>query len=381
MSLPAEIAHEFALSPDLIYLNHAATGPWPQRAVTAWTAFARLNMRQGCLDVAPWVAAERRLRSLFQQLINAPSARDIALVKNTSDALSLIANGIDWQPGDNVVLPAEEFPSNRMMWDALRAERQVEVRHVRLADHANPEEALLAQCDPRTRLLTVSAVQYASGLRLDLERLGSGCAQAGAWFCVDAIQQLGAFPFDVQAIHADVVAAGSHKWMLAPEGVGLLYTTPQLRDRLKQAVWGWRAMANPLEPDPERWQVAVDARRFEGGSHNTGGLVAVAASVELLLDIGIDRIAAHIASWNEQLIDGLRERSVEIVTPCEPPRRAGIVAVRVPQPRRVVQRLAAVKVAAAARDGLVRFAPHLHNSVEQIERVLTALDEALETAR
>jgi cysteine desulfurase/selenocysteine lyase len=181
---------EFPQLPGLRYLNHAAVAPWPQRAVDAVSRFAIENARSGARDYSTWLLVERRLRERLQRLLNAPSHSDIALVKNTSEALSFVAFGLDWRPGDQVVISDEEFPSNRIVWEAL-APQGVEVVQVNL-HQGDAEAALLAACGPRTRLMAISAVQYASGLRLDLSRLGHGCQARGVLLCIDAIQQLAA---------------------------------------------------------------------------------------------------------------------------------------------------------------------------------------------
>lgn len=165
---------EFDQAPGLCYLNHAAIAPWPRRASEAVARFARDNVHLGAREYPAWLATERRLRERLARLLNAPTTGDIALVGNTSQALSLVAFGLDWQPGDQVIISDEEFPSNRVVWQAL-AERGVEVLEVSLAGE-DPEAALLNACGPQARLLAISAVQFGSGLRLDLARLGEDAA-------------------------------------------------------------------------------------------------------------------------------------------------------------------------------------------------------------
>ena len=187
---------EFPHIEGLRYLNHAAVAPWPRRATEAVSAFAQQNMTLGARDYPQWLTVENRLRVRLARLLNAPASADIALVKNTSEALSFVAFGLDWNAGDQIIISDEEFPSNRVVWEALRP-RGVEVIQVSLKGD-DPEAALLAACGPKVRLMAISAVQYASGLRLDLPRLGEGCERHGVLLCIDAIQQLGALPFDVQ---------------------------------------------------------------------------------------------------------------------------------------------------------------------------------------
>ncbi|MGR8942282.1 MAG: aminotransferase class V-fold PLP-dependent enzyme, partial [Gammaproteobacteria bacterium] len=217
----SRVSHpEFPLAEDLIYFNHAAVAPWPARTRRAVAEFAEQNCRYGAAFYPDWLKKEGLLREQLQALINAPSADDIALVKNTSEALSFVAYGLEWRAGDNIVSSNEEFPSNRLPWESLAAQG-VELRQADLYSAASPEEALFAAVDRNTRLLTISSIQFATGLRLDIERIGAFCKQRGILFCVDAIQSIGAVRFDVQACQADFVMADGHKWMFGPEGLGV----------------------------------------------------------------------------------------------------------------------------------------------------------------
>lgn len=248
---------EFDQTNGLRYLNHAAVAPWPRRAADAVSAFARENVAHGASDYPEWLKIEHRLRERLARLLNARAGSDLALVKNTSEALSFVAFGLDWREGDQVVIGNEEFPSNRVVWEALRP-RGVEVVEVGLAGD-DPEGALLAACGPRTRLLSISAVQYASGLRLDLERIGTGCRRRGVLFCIDAIQQLGALPFDVQAYDCAFAMADGHKWMLGPEGLGVFYCHPEQRERLALHEYGWHMLEHALDYERRDWRPARSA--------------------------------------------------------------------------------------------------------------------------
>ena len=211
---------EFPLATELIYLNHAAVAPWPKRTCDAVCLFAQQNTNYGSSFYLDWLKKETELRVQLQTLLNAPSVTDIALVKNTSEALSFVAYGLEWNLDDNIVTSNEEFPSNRIVWQSL-ANQGVELREADLRSTNTPEEALLALVDEHTRLITISSIQFATGLRLDIDKIGQFCRQHHILFCIDAIQSLGAVEFDVQKCQADFVMADGHKWMLGPEGVGV----------------------------------------------------------------------------------------------------------------------------------------------------------------
>jgi len=366
-------AEEFPLDDDLIYLNHAAVGVWPKRTRDAIRAFADENMYRGAAGYPEWMKTERALRLRLQRLVNAASSDDIALVKNTSEALSLIAYGLDWQVGDNIVSTNQEFPSNRIVWESLK-DKGVELR---LADisGADPEAAMLELCDERTRLLTVSSVQYGTGLRMDLNRLGAFCRDRQILFCVDAIQSLGALVFDAQACHADFVVADGHKWMLGPEGLALFYTHPEARDCVKLHQYGWHMVERAGDFDATEWSVASSARRFEPGSPNTLGIYALNASLSLFEDIGMAQVekyvlenAAVLMAWVDS------EPQLELISPDQAGRFAGIVTFRHTGLDRaghaeLYRKLMAAGVICANRAGGIRFSPHFYSSLHALDVV------------
>lgn len=362
---------EFEQAPGLCYLNHAAIAPWPRRTAEAVARFAQDNVRLGAHEYPAWLATERRLRERLTRLLNAPTIGDIALVGNTSQALSLVAFGLDWRPGDQVVISDEEFPSNRVVWQAL-ADRGVEVVEASLAV-ADPEAALIAACGPRTRLLSVSAVQFASGLRLDLARLGAACRQRGVLFCVDAIQQVGALPFDVQHYQCDFAMADGHKWMLGPEGLGVFYCRSELRRQLTLHAYGWHMLEHLGDFERRQWQPARSARRFECGSPNMLGACALEASLSLLEDVGMTVVAEQLAQRIEQLYRGLTAiPGAQLHSPGDPSRRAGIVSFSLDGHANadIYRALSNNGVICAVRGPGVRFSPHFYTDHRLIDEVL-----------
>lgn len=366
---------EFDQAAGLCYLNHAAIAPWPRRAAQAVARFARDNVCVGARDYPTWLATERRLRERLARLVNAPSHGDIALVKNTSEALSLVAFGLTWQAGDQVVISDEEFPSNRVVWEAL-ADQGVEVIQANLSAE-DPEARLLAACGQRTRLLSVSAVQFGSGLRLDLERLGQGCRERGVLFCVDAIQQVGALPFDVQRYDCDFAMADGHKWMLGPEGLGFFYCRASLRAQLTLHAYGWHMLEQLGDFERRQWRPARSARRFECGSPNMLGACALEASLSLLEEVGKETVAQQLQVRVEHLLQGLGSiAGVRVISPRQLLRRAGIVTFTIDghDMQQVYRTLADEQVICAQRAGGIRFSPHFYTD----ERLI---DEALQKVR
>ena len=367
----------FKLDDDVIHLNHAAVAPWPVNTAEAVKAFADENARQGSKDYDLWLQREKDLRRRLAQLINAPSIDEIALLKSTSEGLSVIAYGLPWAPDDNVVIPAEEFPSNRIVWQSL-ASLGVETRLIPVSTAADPEQALIDAIDARTRLLSCSSVQYATGLKLDLERLGAACKQSETLFCVDAIQSAGALQFDVQANRADFVVADGHKWMLGPEGSALFYCRKHLIDQLELKQYGWHMVQDHADFNNMDWRPNETAQRFECGSPNMAGIVALHASLGLLLDIGMDSVEEQVMEKSTYLINQLSAlKNVEILSRLDNNRRSGIVLFRKPgsDTEALYRHLQKHNVICAMRGSGIRFSPHFYTPPETIESALSLVDQ------
>lgn len=359
----------FQLDDDIIYVNHAAVAPWPQVSVQAVQAFAAENGRIGSQNYAQWLKIERQLKQKLATLINAPASDDIALLKNTSEGLSLIAYGLDWQAGDNIIIAAEEFPSNRIVWESL-ASRGVSVQKIDIANASDPEQLLINHITAQTRLLSVSSVQYASGLRMDMQRLGLTCRARKVLFCVDAIQQLGAIQFDAQAMHADFVVADGHKWMLGPEGLALFYCRREVMPQLRLQQFGWHMLEHIADfNNMDNWQPAHNARRFECGSPNLLAAHALHASVDLLLTIGIEKIEQQVLGKVQKLITRFRTmQGVTLLSPQSIERHAGIFTFTTRNTDQALyQHLVSQGVVCALRGGGIRFSPHFYTAETQLD--------------
>jgi len=369
---------EFSLNAGLVYLNHAAVSPWPRRTAAAVKAFADENATLGSSNYPEWMAIEGALREQLRRLVNAESADEIALLKNTSEALSVVAYGLSWQRGDNVVITSQEFPSNRVVWESL-AQYGVATRAADITREDSPEAAIIACMDTNTRLLSVSSVQYGTGLRLDLEVLGAACRERGILFCVDAIQSLGALQFDVQACQADFVMADGHKWMLGPEGVALFYCRQSSMELLALKQYGWHMLEHYLDFDRHSWDVAGSARRFECGSPNMTGIHALHASLGLIHEVGMQTIETQVLENTRFMLDFFKQhaRRYRLLTPPDSTRHAGIVTFQPLQESAaaVHRMLTGERVACALRGGGVRFSPHFYTPRRQLFRALELLGD------
>lgn len=370
---------EFPVLQHGLYANHAAIAPWPRTASLAVAAFAMENSAIGSEKYSQWLLRETQLRKRLAGLINASSADDIALLKNTTEGICTVANGIDWRQGDNLVLPADEFPSNRLPWLALR-QYGVEVREVDIRSTPEPEKALLEQVDKRTRLLAVSAVQWTDGLRLQLETLGQFCQQNHVLFFVDAIQQLGAMQMDVQACGIDFLAADGHKWLLSPEGIAVFFCRENVREQLLLKQRGWHMVDEPYQFNRTQWQPSKTAIRFEAGSPNTLGQVGMHASIGLLQNIGMPQVAAFITENSVALSTGLESMpGVELVRAFDPQRVSGIVSFR-PANRNLVEIQQTLKrrgLICTVRGEAIRLSPHFYQAGKPVREMLDLIEHVL----
>ena len=373
--IKAEHLSEFKLDPDIHYLNHAAVSPWPVRTANAVKQFADENVHSGASKYLDWLEIETKLRMQIKTLLNAPSTDDISLLKNTSEALSVVACGIDWQDGNNVVSTDQEFPSNRIVWEA-QARHGVEMRKIDVMTDESPESCLINACDDNTRIMAISSVQYGTGLKLDLVKLGQFCRDNGIYFCVDAIQSIGAHEFDIQAINADFVMADAHKWMCGPEGIALFYCRADIREKLQLNQFGWHMVEEHGDYTRKSWSPANSARRFECGSPNMLGIHALSASLSLFEEIGMDNVALSILKKTSYLIDKLDNLAdFELLTPASERQRAGIVTFKITgkDMTDIYAKLMNNKVICANRLGGIRFSPHFYTDLEIIDNSLKIL--------
>lgn len=359
------------------YVNHAAISPWPAVTTQAVRDFAQENCDAGPVEYNKWLRRERQLRQGLARLTNANSHRDIALLKNTTDCICTVANGVRWQSGDNVVIPKDEFPSNRLPWLALQ-DQGVTVREVDIRSTDTPEQALLSQMDERTRLLSVSAVQWTDGFRLNLKPLGEICRASGVLFFVDAIQILGALEIDVQDCQIDFLAADAHKWLLGPEGIAVFYSRQQARDQLRLTQHGWHMTDDPYQFGREDWPPSATASRFEAGTPNMLGQAGFNASVNLLLDHGMSNVASNVLSNSARLSAGLSAiQGIRLVKAFDPLRSAGMVCFDVPGTPlpELLEKLISRGIVCTIRGGGIRLSPHFYQAGRPIDKMLNLIED------
>ena len=360
---------EFPVTRQLIYLNHAAVAPLPARCANAIKGFADDAFNYGSLHYDRWLDTYEGLRLAAARLIGA-KRDEIALVKNTSEGIATVAMGLDWRPGDRIVAFREEFPANYFPW--LRLELQgCEVKWLSIQDPLQ----VIEDAARGAKLLAISFVQYLSGFRADLSAIGEICRRHGCFFFVDAIQGLGAFPLNVEAACIDALAADGHKWLLGPEGCGILYVRKDRQDSVFPKEFGWTNVAGYNDYASRDMALRADAGRYECGTLNTVGCFGLRASIDLLLEIGVDRIGPVVQALTGWLADGARQKGYEILGNRTAETGSGIISIQKPglDSRQLARDLKDRGILAAPRQGWVRFSPHFYISPEEIERVVEAL--------
>lgn len=365
------------------FFNHAGVGPISGPAAEALRVYAEQASTSAYVD-AGWYRRANQTRKLAAELINARGPHEIAFVPNTSTGLSLVAKGLTFNDGDRVVITDVEYPANRYPWEDLR-QRGVELFEVRQsADGRIDVDAVCDAINDRTRVVSLSHVQYASGYRIDLKPISDRVHRAGGYLCVDAIQSCGVLPVNVQSMGIDFLSADGHKWMLAPEGAGIFYCREDLCPKLHPNVVGWMNMVDAGNYGDYRFEFQMDARRFEPGSWNIPGIVALGASLELLLGVGIDGprgVWSRVEGLTTRLCDGLNARGYPVYSPRQNPgERSGIVIFDLPEsqrdtldPRRLVADLQKQGIVIVMREGRLRASPHFYNTEAQIDRLIEAL--------
>jgi len=363
------------------FFNHAAVAPLTAAAASALRTFADQAETVAYIDTG-WYREISALRGTAARLINA-TKEEIAFVKNTSEGIAIVASGVDWTADDRIVTTAVEYPANVYPWMEVvrsRAAELVMVPEEPRGDgtrHVPVEKILEAADHPRTRLVTLSHVEYASGQRHDLAKVGAFCRARGILFCVDAIQTLGVLPVDVKAMNIDYLSAGGHKWMLGPEGTGIFYCRAELLEQTRPPLIGWMNVADPLNYGKYDYTLRNDARRYEPGSYNVGGLLALKASLDLLAPVGIDAISKRVRNLTNRLVDGVRSKGYRVISPRDGESSSGIVSFTAPDPgqhQTIWHRLRQEhRTEIAVRENRLRCSPHFYNTDGQIDRLVERL--------
>jgi len=365
---------EFPIINNYVYLDHAGVSPVSLRVKKEIEQFLVHATGEKGFEYSAWGEKIEQIRISCAKLVGAADD-EVAFVKNTSHGISIVASGLDWKEGDNVLVFEKEFSSNIYPWLNLK-DRGVEVRFIPLKNERILFKDIEGLIDSRTRLITMSSVQSVNGFMIDLNRLGELCQQKGILFFVDAIQSLGAVPIDVKEINADFLSADGHKWLLAPEGIGIFYCKRDIACAIKPNLVGWKSVEDDHNFESFNFKLKNNALRFEEGSFNTLGIYGLGAAVDLLLEVGVDKIGKHVRELGDLIIHEAEKRRFTIKTPKSSSERGGIISFSGNfDPKELAEMLFEKNVVVNYRGGGLRVAPHFYNTEDEIMKFFEILDE------
>lgn len=365
----------FPITGALVYLNHAAVSPPPTPTIEAVEFQLRDVSTHGSLNYRNWVAVKDQARKLAAAMLGA-RPEQVAFMRNTSDGLSSVANGLSWQAGDNLVTFRKEFPSNMYPWLRIRDTFGVEVRFCEEREGRIDLDELIGLIDGKTRVVAISQVQYASGFRADLERIGRAARRHDALLVVDVIQAMGVIPIDVENELIDVAAAAGHKWLLTPEGIGLLYLSDRARDRIEPTLVGWVSVPNPEDYNNFEQGWNKGALAWESGTGPSSLLYGLEASLRLLTETGVGRIAGHLEQLTDHLCERLQDSDYHVISSRAPGEKSQIVCISHKGdlgPMALYAHLKQREIITAPRGNRLRISPHLYNTFEEIDALIDSL--------
>jgi selenocysteine lyase/cysteine desulfurase len=369
----------FPVTERAIYLNHAAISPPPIPTINAVRSQLADVSENGSLNFRKWLAVKENARRLVAGMLGA-RPEQVAFMRNTSDGLSTVANGLEWHSGDNLVTFRGEFPSNIYPWLRARDAFGVEVRMCEERDGRIDLDELIGLIDRKTRIIALSQIQFASGFRADLERIGRAARAHNALLVVDVIQALGVVPIDVQSELVDVAAAACHKWLLTPEGVGLLYLSDRARELIQPTLVGWISVPNPEDYQNFEQGWNEGSLAWETGTGPTALLYGLEASLKLLQEVGTHRIQSHLETLTDYLCERLSDRrettQYEVVSSRRASEKSQIVCIRHRAGLTSMDLYAHLKqknIITAPRGDRLRISPHIYNTLEEMDELLDTL--------
>jgi len=358
-----------------VYLNSAAVSLIPTIAGEAVGRQLADVALHGSTHYQDWIDTKNRARSLAAKMLGVRSGQ-IAFVRNTSDGVASIANGLAWRSGDNIVSFEREFPANFYPWRRVRDEYGAQLRLCPERYGRIDMDEMIGLIDSDTKIVAISAVQYASGYRADLERLGRAARAVDALFCVDIIQGFGAMPFDLPAQFVDAACGASHKWLCSPEGCGIIYLSDRARERIKPTLVGWISVETPWDFEDREQPFKSTALAWESGTGCASLFYGLEASLKLLHESGVENIERQLSGLSDQLCDSIGGKNYDIISSREPGERSQIVCIKHRNgitANQIAARLEGKGVIVSPRGDRLRIAPHFYNNEEDIDQLVELL--------
>jgi selenocysteine lyase/cysteine desulfurase len=371
----------FPITRNCVYLNHAANGPLPRPVARTLHMYVDDTGAFGNINYERWSEYERGAHRRLASLINV-RPEQVAMTASTGDGLMMIASGLHWQHGDTIISAEGEFPSNIYPWLNLQ-EQGVQVHLVKMRENRITVEDVLSSINERTRLVSLSLVEFSTGYRIDIATIARYCHEHGVICGIDAMQALGALDLDVQALGIDYLAAASHKWLLSPQTSGILYIADELLAQLQTARRGWFSVETPFDFFNYEQPLKAGMARFEHSSPNRLPIIGLDAALGIFecIDGGMAAIEKRILGLTGHAIAGLEELGYPVVSSSGHSERSGIVCFKLhPErqdinPQQLVTELALRNIYVAARGDVVRISPHFYNTLEEMDELLNVLDD------
>jgi selenocysteine lyase/cysteine desulfurase len=366
-----EIRKLFPAAQKYTYLNSAATSPMPVPAVEAVLSQLRDVSENGSVNFAEWINTKNRARALVAELLNV-RADQIAFMRNTSDGFASVANGLRWEKGDNIVSFEREFPANFYAWRMARDRFGVELRLCPERDGRIDLDEFIALIDGNTRLVSISAVQFNSGFRADLERISEAARRVDALFAVDIIQGFGAFGFDLPAQGVDIASGASHKWLFSPEGCGMLYLSDKARERIEPTLVGWISVETPWNFEDTEQAFKSTALAWESGTGGSSLFYGLEQSLKILRDTGLKNIENYLDELSDYLCELISGKNYEIISSRSSGEKSQIVCVKHRNgltSNEIAKKLEDANIIVSPRGDRLRIAPHFFNNAADIENL------------
>jgi cysteine desulfurase/selenocysteine lyase len=365
----------FPAAQNYTYLNSAAVSPMPITAIEAVDGQLNDVANNGSRNYLQWVDTKTRCRTTLAGMLGV-RAEQIAFMRNTSDGFASIAAGLNWETGDNIVSFANEFPANYYQWKRVRDRFGVELRLAPERDGRIDLDELVAMIDSNTRLVAISSVQFASGFRADLERIGRAARAVDALFCVDVIQGLGAHGYDLPVQFVDAACGASHKWLCGAEGCGFIYLSDRARERIDPVFVGWISVEEPWDFADREQPFRPNALAWESGTGCSSLYYGLEQSLKVLNDAGLASIECYLSELTDHLCDGLGGRNYDLISSRRPGEKSAIVCIKHRNglhANEIAKKLEADNIIISPRGDRVRIAPHFYNNLADIDRLVAAL--------
>ena len=364
------------LNTDFIYLNHASSGVITEHVKKKLEEHLYFRQNKPIDNYPAVLKASTNAKKILGKFMNADADR-FAWILNVSEGMSLLANGLKWNGGDHIILNDMEFPSN--VYPFLRlADEGVNVEIIKMGGGIVEIDAIEKAITPRTKLISISHVQFISGFRTDLERLGEICKKHNIIFCVDVIQSAGTVNIDIPKMNIDFLAGGSHKWLMALTGLGYVYVSEELQEKISQKNVGWTSVQNTWDLLDYELKLKSNAERYQNGTLNSVGIIALSASLEIFDELGMDSIEKSVLENSEYLINSLSELGISpLLKNDDKQNRSAIVTFPVENPEEVLKQLEKENVTVSVREGNMRVSPHYYNNRKDLDEFVSRLKRVL----